>query len=275
MLSQGQRHLTTYVQAPTEADVSAQIPSKRRQSPRSNANGPRNSVLELPELLEIIFSFLSEREIFAKVQRVSRYWKETIAQSPAAQRSLWLKSQFVNTAVPTSHSGDAGLFLPFGDPRYHSRLNLDPNVPIYEKGVAPNNLLQPFEARREIWHIPAELETLGVIKCTEGEPLDGLIVHMYTFDLPLDLKPQTWHGMYLTEPRIAAAQVKIYSRAPHPLMHDDMAVDAWTTASMWDAGGLTFGSILVVAEKICQTVVPARIRGEYQAGVEVSIATNY
>lgn len=256
-----------------KTDVGALTPSKRRRTLRSNANGPRKGVLELPELLEIILSFLSEREIFAKAQRVSRFWKETINRSPTIQRILWLKSQVVNATEPTSHAGDAPLILPFGDPRYERRLNHDPNMPIYANEIALNHLLQPIETRREVWHIPAELRTIATMKYVVGEPFEGLMVNTCTFHLPLKLKPQTWHSMYLTEPRITVAQLKVYPSAPYKLMDIHTRVDSWTTASVRDMDGLTFGLVLDIAKKICHSVVPARARGRYQADVQVYIAT--
>lgn len=240
--------------AAADIDVGAQTPNNRYRTPRSSASGLRKGIFELPELLETIISLLSEREILANAQRVSRVWKDTIARSPKLQRKLWLRSQAANVAAPIGHSGDSQLLLPTGDPRFERRVIRDPNVPIYANDVAPNRLLQTFGDGPGFWHIPAEVESLVVIKHMVGAPFDGFMLHTYTLDLPLNLMSQSWHGMYLTERRITTAQLKVCSIALHQLMDNQTPVDSWTTASMREVDGLTFGSVMVVAKKICHTV---------------------
>jgi hypothetical protein len=73
-------------------------------------------VLDVPELLENILSFLPEREILTSVQLVSQTWRSSIVGSPRIQKSLFLpkgKKPAVSPDSPatTTYQFSAGLFM--------------------------------------------------------------------------------------------------------------------------------------------------------------------
>lgn len=196
----------------TKNRFSTQGPSKKRRTLRSNAEGPRKAVLELPELLEYIFSFLTEQDILAKAQRFCRLWNNVVANAPTVQNRLCLNPSVGKASDPIGHSGDSPLMVASYNRRDASKLNRDPNIPVYAKGVAPNHLFQPFDARREVWHIPAQLRTMTIVPCVSSEPTllsKQSAVQSCELHLPLNFKTQTWHGMYLTQPHSTIAHLKV------------------------------------------------------------------
>ena len=59
-------------------------------------------VLDVPELLEAIIAFVPERDILTRVQRVSRFWKTTINESPSVQQQIGRrKGRATPTETPT------------------------------------------------------------------------------------------------------------------------------------------------------------------------------
>lgn len=85
-------------------------------------------VLDVPELLENILSFLPEREILTSVQLVSQIWRSSIVASPRIQRKLFLlkgKKPAVSPIRFTSDN-DAAVF----------------GWPIYDSSVATNHLFE-------------------------------------------------------------------------------------------------------------------------------------
>jgi hypothetical protein len=88
-------------------------------------------VLDVPELLENILSFLPEREILTSVQRVSQTWRSSIVASPRIQRKLFLLKGKKPAVSPIRSIDD----------------DLDEQVfgwPVYHTSVATNRLLEGF-----------------------------------------------------------------------------------------------------------------------------------
>ena len=238
----------------------------------------QNAVLGIPELREHIFLNLSEREIFAIAQRVSRLWYEAIAKSPKVQERLCLKSSFTQVAAPIGHTADFQVSVAAQEINFP--LNRGPNLPVYAKGVTTNRLLKIFGTRRHTWNIPAQLRRMLTVPCETDGPAflsKQLEVSSCTIQIPLDLLSQSlsWHGMYLTEPRITVAHLEFYDIALQNQMDRNRTVAATrTAASVREKDGLTFGSILFVANRICQTVVPAaRFQGRSTVEIQVTILT--
>ena len=63
-----------------------------------------DAVYDTPELLETIISFLPSLDTLSNARRVSRTWKNAIAQSPAIQTRLWLKSQSGEVLAPAGYT---------------------------------------------------------------------------------------------------------------------------------------------------------------------------
>jgi hypothetical protein len=87
-----------------------------------------DAALNTPELLEAIISFLPDRDIMAKAQRVSRTWKNAIARSPGINKILWLTPRAGKATHVTTHSSmQVNLSGSFNAYRsYHFR-----DVPVY------------------------------------------------------------------------------------------------------------------------------------------------
>jgi hypothetical protein len=85
-------------------------------------------VLDVPELLENILSFLPEREILTSVQLVSQTWRSSIVGSPRIQESLFLPKGKKPAVSPIRFTSDNDVSV-FG-------------WPIYDSSVAPNHLFE-------------------------------------------------------------------------------------------------------------------------------------
>lgn len=62
-----------------------------RHQRRARSFAPVSAVLNTPELLETIFSYLDQRTLLISAQRVSHYWRLTIINSPVLQRLLYFR----------------------------------------------------------------------------------------------------------------------------------------------------------------------------------------
>jgi hypothetical protein len=88
-------------------------------------------VLDVPELLENILSFLPGREILTSVQRVSQAWRAAILDSPLIQRMLFSPKGNNPAALPAWFStidplgGQSKRFQRFGIPMYKEPMTIN------------------------------------------------------------------------------------------------------------------------------------------------------
>jgi hypothetical protein len=96
-------------------------------------------VLDVPELLENILSFLPEREILTSVQLVSQIWRSSIVGSPRIQKSLFLPKEKKPAVSPIRFTSDDDVSV-FG-------------WPIYGSSVAPNHLFADYHSLHPKCHL--------------------------------------------------------------------------------------------------------------------------
>jgi hypothetical protein len=236
-------------------------PSSAIKDTTASTTSARDAVLGTPELLEAIIYLLPSRDILANAQSVSRMWKSTIVQSPGITKKLCLKSQagkavccpirFVST-----HAGSR-------ERRYGSKI-----LPVYPSNIAYNLLPTPkgCRQRNSFWAVAM---TFGH---DSAQPESQLMLPSCEISLRNPSAVQySWLNMYLTEPGITTAWLAVYmpksgavSRFGTPKLY------RYSSASVRDADGLTFATIVTVAEKICWSA-PARFDVE-QARVQVRFA---
>jgi hypothetical protein len=130
--------------APVDTSVPVAALSNATTDMTSPSNITRDAVLNTPELLEAVVSFLPGRDIIAKAQRVSRTWKDAIAHSPMIHESLWLKSQASKAVCPSYFTSLEGENM-YGDPMVPNEYFLRQELPVYHNIIAYN----PLHASRD------------------------------------------------------------------------------------------------------------------------------
>jgi hypothetical protein len=235
----------------------------------------RDAVMGTPELLEAIISFLPARDILVKGQRVSRTWKDSISQSPMIQERVWLKAQASKTVRPNRYILSVPIAVPW--PLGVCEQLQHEDLPVYFENVSINPLRQFGKVDDSVgWR---EIRRSPERTLLANPPL----FHLSKFRL--DYSPvnpflytvrPSWFGMHLTEPSITIAQVEIYlPRLPRVRLRISFGTGKkhlYSSAVVRDADGLTFETILDVAEKIRQSV-PAGTYGADEALVGISFAT--
>jgi hypothetical protein len=178
-----------------------------------------------PELLEAIISFLPTRDIFANAQRVSRTWN-AVAQSPSIQSRLWLRSPIHEVSSPvnyvTTHVHD-----------WSPSLHLPSYMPMYSGSIANNSTY---------------ISQASGYRNVTIDRTDGTQYHKASLALAKtssDSTRPTWFDMHLTEPRIKLAHLHV--QQPR---WDMGRKNNGIWASVQDADGLTFQTVLSVAHKI-------------------------
>jgi hypothetical protein len=185
-----------------------------------------DNVMSTPELLQAIISLLPVRDIFANAQRVSRTWN-AVAQAPSIQTRLWLKSSSDEVAEPVGYLATYSLLssLNFHVPSY---------IPTYSGSVVDN----PTFISKGPGYGSSTLDTPGA----------AYVYHWVSFAVPRassDTTRPTWLDTHLTEPRIKIAYLHIQQLRWN--LHRRYN-GIW--ASVQDVDGLTFGTVLAVAQKV-------------------------
>ena len=150
-----------------------------------------NDVFNTPELLEAIVSLLPMRDILSNAQRVSRSWKNAVAQSPSTQIRLWLRSSTEEVASPVD-------YLATHDSEWPPSLHLPSYMPTYAGNVVNNPTFIS--------------DTSGYRSSTMVKIDAGAMYHRASFAIPRtssDTMRPAWLGMHVTEPRIKVAQLHI------------------------------------------------------------------
>jgi hypothetical protein len=233
------------------------------------ATTARDTVLNTPELLEVVISFLPGRDILANAQRVSWTWSNSITRSAEIAKSLWLKNQAIKAASPIGFmSTCTGLQpKPFGS--YSTNASKD--LPVYPSNTAHNSLPMSKHSerkRKRSWKLIS-------IALSPPRPESRLSLFCCHICLRPSAAQQIWRNMYLTKPAITIARLDIYipkfSESKSGLF---IAANSsrLSSLSVREPDGLTFGLVLAIAEKICQAA-PADIYEIEQAYVNVWFAT--
>jgi hypothetical protein len=203
-------------------------------------------VLDVPELLENILSFLPEREILTSVQRVSQTWRAAILDSPRIQRKLFSPKGNKPAALPAWFSTIEG---PFTDtPRF--------DIPMYKGPMTTNDFFKK-ETRRDG---TKEVDGLYLYKGCDLILIDWLessqealerkdsYMHYSCYKLPAPQafggKPQpvtwdspglSWRSLQLCDPPIAVANLHVQELVPDPVE---------LCATIFDRdGGITMGLV--------------------------------
>lgn len=209
-----------------------------------------NDVFNTPELLEAIISLLPMRDILSNAQRVSRSWKNAVAQSPSIQRRLWLRSSTEEVASPVE-------YLATHDSEWPPSLHLPSYMPTYADNVVNNPTFIS--------------DTSGDRSSTMVKIDAGAMYHRASFAIPKtssDTMRPTWLNMHVTEPRIKVAQLHIQQ----PKWGGMQRLHNGIWVSVQDANGLTFGTILDIAQKVCDGF-PVDLPGRDQACVVIWFLT--
>jgi hypothetical protein len=203
----------------------------------------RRAVLDTPELIENIILCLPVKDLFAKVQRLSRSWKAVVDSSVAVQTKLWLRPQSDNVIQPAKYSNDHTF-------AHYSDWLQELASPMYPSGV----VLNPFLRNK-----------FGSFSSTPSSPVRES--KGYPFFLIFQTRPkgvdkndqaaveisQSWRGMFLTEPPITTASLQVYFYKTSEQRHDAIMVDS----VMRDHNGITLG----LFHDICWASAPLDRRG--------------
>lgn len=205
----------------------------------------RNVVLDTPELLEHIISYLPAVDILASAQRVSRSWKSATDSSPAIRNGVWMRTQ------PTKPRWPAGVFQASAEStRIHITevaRALKNYLPVYRSTLLFNTpLIAAVRGRQGPRREPPMY--IKVFRIHVGDSTDVVKVclnQLYLKHLKDGERP-SWFDMHLTEPPITVAQVLVclprssgYAYVPATVYHDT---------------GLTFAAILDTVARMTASV---------------------
>lgn len=165
-----------------------------------------DKVLQTPELLEHIMSYLPPFEILATTIRVCWYWKQTIDSSPVIQEKLWMRSRAASTVSPYGFE-PGGQTWPLGPlssadllgakPLCHGLIL--PNTLVFRQSGTPNVIPRiTFRCTS-----PSQLGEYH-ITCKMGRPL----THIEEGPMrkrPASRKNTSWRKMFLTDPLATTA----------------------------------------------------------------------
>lgn len=189
-------------------------------------------VLDVPELLENILSFLPDREILTSVQRVSKTWRSSIIGSPRIQRSLFLSKGKKPAVSPMRFTGD-NLEAIFG-------------WAIYDSSVTTNHLFQDCHSlypkcrlNYRVGHFDMARHFDILVKQTGSHPTDYWIdVDMYPKGEPAFAhEPNlSWRKMQLCDPPITTVSFEAKSGDNNVL---SSVSDIYAT--LFDKDGVTLG----------------------------------
>jgi hypothetical protein len=209
------------------------------------------AVLDVPELLENILSFLPEREILTSVQRVSRTWRSSIAGSPRIQRSLFSPKGNQPAALPAWFSNG-------GSRSGASRQSQEFDIPMYKGPIASNRFFKKYAGgdeneqvdlvqlytgcEFELWtHLESNQEyperTDRYVHCLcfrWSDPVDTGGTPEPAFSSNPDL---SWRHMQLCDPPIAVANLHVDSEL------EDHSADEEYYATIFDRDGITMGLV--------------------------------
>lgn len=210
----------------------------------------------------MIISCLYYPDIFMNAQRVSRFWRDTIAQSPKIQRTLRLRPDADRVISPLGFLHDhtwpslaAALLIP---------KPFAPDLPVY-----PSNLQESYLTR--------ERHGLGHVWRREGSYPRATCLTLSIANRSLmqarsaDFQP-TWFGWFLTEPRITVTWLELVLAGAIDKEGIGSCYYSWSCASVRDPNGLTFGSVLRTAEKIRQSA-PVGTKGRENARALIRFVT--
>jgi hypothetical protein len=191
------------------------------------------TVLDTPELLETIVSFLPYHKILTSAQQVSTFWKNAIKASPRIQTLLWRGSRVLSphgsTYDPTAtdkHSraiyGTSEVFITVmravGAPRYTESVLLN------EQFFSGYKYIGVFRTSHN--HSYPTIATRRLFR--EGDM-------SWAFEPVSTGARPSWLDMFVTSPPITAAQVSVYMRSP-----DDAPLATHRFATVYDRGGITY-----------------------------------
>jgi hypothetical protein len=203
----------------------------------------RRAVFNTPEMLENIILFLPVRDVFAKVQRLSRSRKAVVDSSVVIQTKLWLRHQSGNVIQPTKFSNDH-TFANYND--WLRKLS----SPMYPSSVVPNPFLR---------------NKFGSFRISPSSPISAnieypFVIHLLTRSEGVD-KPdqsaveifQSWRGMYLTEPPITTTSLRVYFQKTSEQLRNEIMVES----VIRDHNGITLG----LFHDMCWASIPLGRRG--------------
>jgi hypothetical protein len=210
------------------------------------------AVLDVPELLETILSFLPERELITSVQRVSRTWRSSIAQSPRIQRRLFSPKSNQPSALPA--------WFPTNDPLNLLGRKLPHfDIPMYKGPMTFNDFFKDDTGRHglkegadALWlYKGCELCLLDDLKGNR-EALEREACYMHYFchkysarEAPggqpqpatSDSPELSWRSMQLCNPPIAVAALYVQKR------RSAWADPTESCATIFDRAGITMGLV--------------------------------
>jgi hypothetical protein len=210
-------------------------PTEAHHNSRStNVAAAQRAVFGTPKLLEIIISFLPVSDILTVAQRVSRTWNNSVTKSPTVQTRLWRKSE----------AGDA--VSPIGFLAHHkwtpksagmSQRPFESDVAVYAAGLVNNEIFR----RHGLPGAFLRLHNGGEKPLHHCIKLPGS-----TLSLVSDEVRPSWLDMFLTEPPVTVARLDL--QVPAGMRFGGLY--SCSSASMREADGLMFGTVLAAAEKI-------------------------
>jgi len=212
--------------------------------------------------------FLPSLDILSNAQRVSRTWKNAIAQSPAIQTKLWLRPQSKEVLSPAGYTPN----YPWKETiKVHSNFFFDSEIyPVYPVSVMHNSIITD---KKYHFSVP-----LGI---HPDDPSKKVPKNQRAFfgvpkKASSDVRSKRL-DMYLTEPRITTAHLDIlvpnnWQSVGEDPMTGSCSVHNEGKVAVHDPNGLTFGTVISVAQKLRDCMHP-RIRNRDVAGASIWFVT--
>jgi hypothetical protein len=256
------------------------IPSSATKDTTNLTTSARDAVLGTAELLEAIIYLLPSRDILANAQRVSRIWKDSITQSPGITKKLWLKSQASKAVGPIGFLSNYAGYRPRRAGSYYRSRILDKDLPMYPSSsdIAYNTSTMSKEPTKEFSKSNPFWQTGMGVNTEGGQKKPFFQKHFLSCEIYLrnpSATQHSWLDMYLTEPGITTAWLKVKTPESGSLSRFEATKrHRYSSSSVRDADGLTFATIVAVAEKICQSapgildVEQARVKVRFAVEVE-------
>jgi hypothetical protein len=209
------------------------------------------AVLDVPELLENILSFLPEREILTSVQRVSRTWRSSIAGSPRIQRRLFSPKGNQPAALPAWFSNGGSMYGA-------SRQSQEFDIPMYKEPIASNRFFKKYAGGDENEQVDlvqlyagCEFDLWAHLESNQKYPeRTDRYMHCLCFRWsdPVEIggTPEpafssnpdlSWRHMQLCDPPIAVADLHVDSEL------EDHSADEEFYATIFDRAGITMGLV--------------------------------
>lgn len=217
----------------------ASITPVHRSGSRVLVHVARKKVLDTPELMEHVLSFLAAAVLLTRARRVCHTWNNSIMSSPTIETKLRMKSETVEPMSPKEYSTREWF------PARDWKMTVT-RLPIYATEMTFNTLAT---ARKH------PFMSVYIRNDPDGHRVE-IAMHQFELRPSSHAERLAWREMLLTEPPIIVARVQSYLPqfvemyiCPRRGGLHHYPCD-WVAATICEDSGLTFGAVAGVVERI-------------------------